>query len=503
MKSKYFLFSILPLFLAMILSSCSDLEREKQILELNKTSLLISQRGEGEIVELTANGEWYVKDIPEWLSLSPSYGDYDTGIILTAQENTDFVKRNATLVFVRGDKTWTLEVEQLSLKEADPFIKLDMFSLETGCPEKTKTIELTTNRPWKVDSVPDWISVTPSSGDRSAKLTLHIMENRSLDERASRIIFAGESNKKALEVVQGGLRDLAIFPDLFIFRYKEMQCPTDLSWCKAVTDSMFINPAIREKIYIGNLVSYNPSSNTDIPEFTGYTFNPIIVTASAAVGEGTKTYIPSLQDQDAFAQHIRENMSEEDFTFLTNKYPTSYYTHNQLHAIGMVNLGIPLDKIMFDQTERTKGYGLVYSFKETCFTLKMDVPRQLIKEDLKASDKGKEIAYVSSVSYGRIGLLIVESETDSREVKVAIGKLIDEQPLSQAETLLLSSVDACYVYFDKDKNVQAKKGNMEAITAYLEACDEKNAPIYPLEFRWSKYADHSPVPVSFTYIGEE
>ena len=60
----------------------------------------------------------------------------------------------------------------------------------------------------------------------------------------------------------------------------------------------------------------------------------------------------------------------------------------------------------------TRKYGLIYSFKRTFFTLDIDIPKKLIKEELKDADKAKGASYVSSVGYGRVGLLIVESDTD-------------------------------------------------------------------------------------------
>ena len=88
----------------------------------------------------------------------------------------------------------------------------------------------------------------------------------------------------------------------------------------------------------------------------------------------------------------------------------------------MVNLGVKLDEIMsdvsFKEKEMTRKYGLIYSFKRTFFTLDIDIPKKLIKEELKDADKAKGASYVSSVGYGRVGLLIVESDTDSRDVKL-------------------------------------------------------------------------------------
>ena len=71
----------------------------------------------------------------------------------------------------------------------------------------------------------------------------------------------------------------------------------------------------------------------------------------------------------------------------------------------MVNLGVKLDEIMsdvsFKEKEMTRKYGVIYSFKRTFFTLDIDIPKKLIKEELKDADKAKGASYVSSVGYGR------------------------------------------------------------------------------------------------------
>lgn len=83
-------------------------------------------------------------------------------------------------------------------------------------------------------------------------------------------------------------------------------------------------------------------------------------------------------------------------------------------------------------------YGLIYSFKRTFFSLDINIPEKLIQEELKEADLEKGVSYVSSITYGRVGLLIVESDTDSREVKAAVNRLIENKSLSQEESELLS-----------------------------------------------------------------
>ena len=81
-------------------------------------------------------------------------------------------------------------------------------------------------------------------------------------------MFSGEFGQRVLEVNQSGLRDIAISPGLPIFSFKQLEFTGDLSWCNAWTNSMFINPAIQDKIYLGNLVSHNAQSNINTVSYT-------------------------------------------------------------------------------------------------------------------------------------------------------------------------------------------------------------------------------------------
>lgn len=507
MKNSILLISIAYCFLLTISISCSKLEREKETLELDKSAIIINQEGGEEFIELTANDRWEIQNIPEWLSVSPSSGDYYDVVCITASENNESARRHASLLFTRGKLNKTLEVEQLGLEEVDPFIEFSSNPLDVGSLAGTKTIKLTTNRPWEIYFIPNWISVTPSSGDESTEITISVAENRSPDKRSSKIVFSGEFGQKALEINQSGLRDVVIFPGLPIFTFKRMEYSSGLSRCNAWTDCLFINPAIRDKIYLGNLIGYNAKSNVNIPEFTGYTFNPITVSTSAIVDEVAKTYLPSPEEQDLFARQIMENKSGQEVSFTEDRGEYEFYSYKQLNAVGMINLGVKLDEAVsgasFSEKEMARKYGLIYSFKRIAFTLDMKFPEKLIKEELKEADKEKGVSYVSSVSYGKVGLLIVESDTDSREVRLIVNKVIAGEPLSQEETNILSAVDVCYVYFDKDKNLQTQKGSLDVVNAYKDAILQEKDSIYPVEFGLTNYVDHSPGTILFTFRAGE
>lgn len=507
MKSRYLIFSILSIYLATTFLSCSDLEREKDTLELDKDSILINQEGGEDNIQVEANGEWRIQEIPDWLSVNPTSGEVYNYVTVTAKENKGSGRRKASLVFTHKKLSKTVEVEQLGLVEAKPFIKLSESYVNWPSAAGTLRIKLTTNRPWKISEYYHrWISVSPSSGEGSAEITIEINENRNPGSRDIYLSFIGEKMEKKLYINQYGLSDYLRVPSLPIFPFKEFSYNQNTG--RVLTNSLFINPVIKDKIYLGNLVGHNSQSNIYIPEFTGYTFNPITVSTSAAIdGEAVKNFIPSQAEQDAFALQIAEQLRNQSDLKTINDNAVEFYTHKELRTIGSVNLGVKLDEVVsgasYTELEMSRKYGLIYSFKNIFFTLDMDHPEKLIKEELKEADKAKGVSYVSSVNYGRVGLLIVESDTDSRDVRMAINKILKGKPLSSEENDLLLAADIYYVYFDKEKNVQTLKGSLDAVNAYRDAALKVADSIYPVEFRLSNYMDNSQRTISYSFrMGE-
>lgn len=509
MKNRYLIFSILSLCLTTIFLSCSKLEREKDTLELDKSSILINQEGGDNYVNVEANGAWMIQEIPEWLSVDPASGDGYGYVAVMAKANKDSVRRKASLVFTHGKLRKTVEIEQLGLTESDPFIILSESSVNWPSSAGLIRVRLTTNRPWKISEYADnWISVSPTSGEGSTEINIDIKENRNRYSRNVFLSIMGENMEKKLYINQFGLADYSLIPGMPIFRFREMTYNSEQRAGRVLTDSLFINPEIKDKIYLGNLVGYNAQSNTRIPEFTSYTFNPVTVSASAPVdGEFVKSYIPSKAEQDAFAGQIAEQLHEGNNPQTVDDYAMEFYSYKDLHTLGILNLGVKLDEVVsgvsYAVKEMSRKFGLLYSFKHTSFSLNMDQPAKLIKEELKESDQAEGVSYVSSVSYGRVGLLIVESDIDSRDVRIAISNILKDKPLSSVEEAFLAAADICYVYFDKEKNVQTLKGSPEAVYAYRDAVLKETDLIYPLEFKLSNYPDHSPSIISFSFRAGE
>ena len=164
----------------------------------------------------------------------------------------------------------------------------------------------------------------------------------------------------------------------------------------------------------------------------------------------------------------------------------------------MVNFGVRLDEIVtgnsYAQKEMEDKYGLLFSFKKVAFTLDLNLSQgeTVVKETLKDTDRNRGVSYVSSVAYGNLGLLVVQSLTDSRYARAAINKFLEDIPLSSNEMELIESCEISYISFDNHNQVQSEKNALKALNAYKEAksfTDFEN--IYPVGFSVSDFVSHN------------
>ncbi len=498
MTFKNLLCYSLLIFVTIWFGSCDD-EHDDDFIRLDKTSLTIDAKGGGEVITIESSGVWELQTLPVWIVTNP--GPHDgpySQIYLSVSENTEFERRNASLLFICGDARKTFIVEQLGLKDLDPFVKFSENKLSMSVFGDDEKVQLTSNTKWKVADLPDWVSVTPSEGDKSTEITIKVLENRDPDGRHINLVFTGGTVDKKLSISQSGRKEILQDPLLSISPFKKMEFSGVMNYVKLRTNALFINPGIRNHIYLGNLVcpKNESESGMNIPAFTGYTFNPVTISTSANIsGDVARTLaVPSLAEQDAFAREIiAKNPASGS---LKNGDEKDFYDYRFLHAVGMLNFGVSLDELVsgfsYKEKEMTKKYGMIHSFKRTFFTLDMDNPQdKLIKEELSQADKAKGVSYVSTMSYGRIGLLITESNTDSRDLKSAINKVIEDKSLTTAETSLINAADICYVYFDNNNQVQVKKGRMDAVLAYKDAIKKESDNIYPVGFYINDYMENT------------
>ncbi|MGV0923449.1 thiol-activated cytolysin family protein [Empedobacter tilapiae] len=154
-----------------------------------------------------------------------------------------------------------------------------------------------------------------------------------------------------------------------------------------------------------------------------------------------------------------------------------------------------------------KRTGFYVKFYQTSFTLDMDIPNGSLVKDRNFDDGGVEPVYVSSISYGRMGVLAIEtdeySEEASKIINTTFSKLFKSgnSTFSKEELKLINSADFKLLLLGGNANtaVQTFKGYEAFVQHISQGIFTKESPGVPIFCSYSYLNDNSPVKTKFKF----
>lgn len=396
-------------------------------------------------------------------------------------------------------------------KPESPTISLNPTKISFEYDGGEKKVKLTTNNNWSINGdIPNWISLNPTWGEESQEITIVAKPNIE-EEREISIIFTNGDTKATLNIFQPIKERELTFSSLALFMISSIDFDFEENSNGRTynfrTKQLFFNSSSKEditpKVFLGNLIDKNLKTNTDISEYKGYTFNPINV-SSQGTSVLSQSFIPSKVEQDAYAKKIIEKKPKQNEHFHNDGIGVKYNSHRELYLIGKGNMGVNLDEIIFSKSykekEMEKKNGLIYSFNQTVFSLYMDIFDSLVKEEIKEADfPENNLAIITSVSYGRLGLLIIESDHSVNKIKPIINKIEADKStdFSEEEKTILNEIDAYHLFYDESQQLQVIKGKADAIQSYKEQIVEKTPYIFPFRFGVSDFFTRGETEMNF------
>lgn len=220
-----------------------------------------------------------------------------------------------------------------------------------------------------------------------------------------------------------------------------------------------------------------------------------------------ETFIPSLQAQQAYADKIIAAKPDQQMSFKSNLKGVDFDSYRELRLIGEGNMGVKLDELIsgkpYTEQEMTKSDGFIFSYDQTKFAITMDLQEKMVEEALKEADfPAQSLSYISLVSYGRIGLLIVETDNDLDDVKTIVRKKLHNTStdFTEQELSILNEINVYHVYIDQSQSFVAKKGKAEIIAEYLARLTDNTSEVYPYKIIVSDYFSHANEACSFEYL---
>lgn len=137
-------------------------------------------------ISLDAEIAWEGIASDNWIQVSPDSGEAGTTeVTIEVAPNTSVNSRSGYVNFYSAQVLkWTVEIRQDGL-----FIKPLLNSLSFPAGESTLDLELSSNTAWAIESLPAWLSITPTEGIGSATLSVTSEENPSTWSRYGEIVI--------------------------------------------------------------------------------------------------------------------------------------------------------------------------------------------------------------------------------------------------------------------------------------------------------------------------
>lgn len=368
--------------------------------------------------------------------------------------------------------------------EDTPKIALDRLQVAFESAGGDQIVTLTSSNEWSVGALPEWITIDRAKGTKSEKLTLTAQRNHKTEARKAQIEFKNQSGKATLDISQ--LADEHQFSwSPFAFNafqdisYMGTNAAGDIH--KFETVAMFAPCGELKKIFLGNIFKGEIAPSGPLSEATGLTRLPITVSSTRLVKP--TEYVPSLDAQQKYVEQIISANSNQNEWFRFNNFGVRYTSRRELHLLGMANMGIALDKTisgkLYSEQKMTRKNGLVFSFGQAMFTLMMDSQEKLVAENPNPADGA--LSYINSVTYGRWGLLIIETDSELTEVKEAVNIIFRGQTPTAEQTAILSAIDAWHICYGAEKlNVIASQKS--AIESFRMQIAEVNTTLLPMRY---------------------
>ncbi|MDR1295423.1 MAG: hypothetical protein LBK59_10840, partial [Bifidobacteriaceae bacterium] len=153
-------------------------------------------------VQVSLNvGTWTVESSPSWVTVTPASGPAGThALVVAASANPGTAARSGSVVVAAGDVRRTVLVAQTGTTS----IEVNPRSWSpSGSPSSITITVDTDGSPWRVSSLPPWITASPLTGVGDATVTLTAAVNTVSGSRTGTVVFATDRDSVAVPVTQG------------------------------------------------------------------------------------------------------------------------------------------------------------------------------------------------------------------------------------------------------------------------------------------------------------
>ncbi len=245
--------------ISVVQSGCS-------VTELSPLTLNFSGNGESKVISLTTYTAWEISNIPDWISLSENSGEAgEFTISVTASANTSYNSRSASLTYIDSNERKRISLSQGGASKTT----ITPTTLSFIADGEPKTISIDTKTAWRIESVPEWVSLSASSGEAGKHtVTVTAKSNTSYNSRSATLTYTDANESKGISLSQSACQRTSITPAELEYTYSggalNLSIDTKTSW--TISD-------IPEWLSVSNISGVAGEHNISVTATANLTYN--------------------------------------------------------------------------------------------------------------------------------------------------------------------------------------------------------------------------------------
>ena len=201
---------------------------EGEVLTVDKSSISLARSADSNSFNITSNLSWTITKSSgaTWLTVDPESGSNNGKISVSASENTTENGRKATITVKGGSIERTIDVSQ-----EPTTLEVSPNSLSFDSDGGEKTLNVTSNAQWTVESDQNWCTVSPANGS----VIVSTKTNDTSSPRKATITVRAGDVVRTVEVTQGIPEPyLELYPTYLEFKSEggsqECTISSNVSW---------------------------------------------------------------------------------------------------------------------------------------------------------------------------------------------------------------------------------------------------------------------------------
>ena len=170
-------------------------------IETEQTELAFTANGGSQELTVLSNTSWTISSVPSWITVSPSNGEGDGKVKLTAQENPNTANRSGIIHITQSGLSIDVTI---TVTQTGKTFDVNTTVLNFEDKQETQTVEILTDGTWNARTDDMWITLSPMSASGNSTLSVTVAENPNDSERSGQVIISMGDKSSTISVIQKG-----------------------------------------------------------------------------------------------------------------------------------------------------------------------------------------------------------------------------------------------------------------------------------------------------------